>query len=175
MESSGRACSVSQWQYRCYMHFNHIKGEWVKFSSSFKLQSHCHPHQLWTSWTELYITMSESESDLSHLAMDWDLDMGFRIPPLPHHPWNMSDADDPQGRTRMVPSTSLTGTLQAIVMVWPLLLPFLSPSSSIPCPSPPSPTSNSIWSHPLALCPLHANSKAYPCNYTTSTVRLAPD
>ncbi len=49
------------------------------------------------------------------------------------------------------------------------------PSSSVPFPSPPSPTSNSIWPHPLTLCLLHTNSEAYPCNYTMSTVRLALD
>ncbi len=71
----------------------------------------------------------------------------------------------------MGPSTLTTINF---VMVQPLLLPFPSPSSSIPCPSP-SPTSNSIQPCPLALCLLHASSKAYSCNYTTSTVGLAPD
>src|SRR5258707_13631794 len=58
---------------------------------------------------------------------------------------------------------SKTGSVSwgSSVMVQPLLLPFLSPSSSIPCPSPPSPTSNSIQPHPLALHLLCANSKAY--------------
>src|SRR5260370_20983943 len=42
--------------------------------------------------------------------------------------------------------------------------------------SPPSfSISDSIQPHLLALQLLHANSKAYPHNYTTSTVQLAPD
>src|SRR5260221_11830846 len=52
----------------------------------------------------------------------------------------------------------------------PSFLPFLSLSSFVPCPSPPSPTSDPIRPCPLALCLLCTNSEAYSCNYTMSTV-----
>ncbi len=54
--------------------------------------------------------------------------------------------------------------IKANVMVRPLLLPFLSPS-----------TSDSIQPCPLAFCLLCANSKTYLHSYATSTVGLASD
>ena len=58
--------------------------------------------------------MSDSKSDPFCLAMDLDSDMGLRIPPLPHHPWNVLDIDNLWDRSRRVPSSSLTPTSQSM-------------------------------------------------------------